>query len=191
MPIKQNFERLAAYNRWMNRKVYHAAAELGVAELHADMRAFFGSVFGTLNHILVADTIWLKRFCGHPQELQSLQTLHDVGAPSSLSQILHADLEQLDAARRSLDEIIVRMCSEASEDHYAQALRYVTTSGQSFVNEFAILVQHFFNHQTHHRGQVTTLLYQSAIDIGATDLVVMLREQEDNQNPTRPSGTRS
>lgn len=177
MSIKSNFERMAAYNRWMNHKVYQSAAKLDPVELQADRKAFFGSVFGTLNHILVADTIWLKRFAGHPGNFQALKILHEVDAPTSLSQILHPDLDQLERARSMMDEIIIRMCSEAGEHDYNASLRYVTTKGQAFENEFAIVVQHFFNHQTHHRGQVTTLLSQAGIDVGATDLVVMLREQ--------------
>lgn len=176
MSIKQNFERMAAYNRWMNRKIYACAASMDVAELHADKKAFFGSVFGTLNHILVADILWMKRFVGHPSNLLALQPLRELDNPTSLSQFLHADFEHLAEARRTMDEVIMGICSEASEGDYAQRLNYVTTTGQTFVNEFGTVVQHFFNHQTHHRGQVTTLLSQSGIDVGATDLIVMLRE---------------
>ena len=176
MSIKQNFERMAQYNRWMNRKVYASSATLDSAELHADKQAFFGSVFGTLNHILVADTLWLKRFAGHPSDIPALRPLREFDNPTSLSQLLHADLESLAEARRMMDEVIIHMCSQACEDDYAQSLHYVTTTGQTFVNEFGTVVQHFFNHQTHHRGQVTTLLSQSGVDVGATDLILMLRE---------------
>ena len=177
MSVKKCFERMADYNRWMNRKIYRSAAGLDVAELHADKQAFFGSVFATLNHILVADTIWLKRFAGHPTGFKALQPVLEFDSPTSLSQIQHVDFEQLETARRTMDEIIIRMCSEVGEEDYSQPLRYVTTTGQAFVSEFAIVVQHFFNHQTHHRGQVSTLLSQSGIDVGVTDLVAMLREQ--------------
>ncbi len=190
MSIKQNFEHMAAYNRWMNQKIYRSAARLSEAELHADRKAFFRSVFGTLNHILVADTIWLKRFARHPSNFHALQAVLDIDAPSSLSQVLHDNFAQLEIARCVMDEIIIRMCSEAAVDDYIQPLRYVTTTGQGFVDDFAILVQHFFNHQTHHRGQITTLLSQSAIDVGATDLVAMLREQADNPQPNPASGDR-
>ena len=152
--------------------------------------AFFGSVFATLNHILVADTIWLKRFAGHPTGFEALQPLVEITAPVSLSQTLFAELAQLETARRTMDEVIIRLCSEAVDEDYAMSLRYVTTSGQAFVNEFSILVQHFFNHQTHHRGQVTTLLSQSGVDVGPTDLVMMIREQENSDDFAPASGER-
>ncbi len=171
---------MADYNRWMNEKVYRSAETLSDADLQADRGAFFSSILGTLNHILVADTIWLKRFATHPTRFTALQSMHQVDAPTSLTLILHTTFSDLANARRVMDESIIQFCAEAGDDDYYEHLHYTNTSGQPFANEFGLLVQHFFNHQTHHRGQVTTLLSQSGLDVGATDLVVMLRER-----PTR------
>ena len=168
---------MAEYNRWMNDKVYRSAESLSDTELTADKGAYFESVIGTLNHILVADTIWLKRFAGHPREFVTLQSMHSVNVPTSLSQILHSTQSDLAIARREMDATIIRFCAEADDDDYDQLLHYTNTAGQSFANHFGSLVQHFFNHQTHHRGQLTTLFNQSGIDVGATDLVMMLREK--------------
>lgn len=161
----------------MNDKVYRSAERLSDAELVADKGAFFTSVLGTLNHILVADTIWLKRFAGYPGGFVALHSLHHVNAPNSLSQILHTTISDLAHARRTVVESIIHFCAEADDDDYCQPLHYTDTSGRPFVNEFGALVQHFFNHQSHHRGQLTTLLSQSGIDVGATNLVLMIREK--------------
>ncbi|WP_249314086.1 DinB family protein [Pseudoalteromonas sp. S2755] len=63
--MKANFELMADYNRWMNERLYEAVSGLNVTELHQDRGAFFGSIMGSLNHILVADIIWLKRYTKH------------------------------------------------------------------------------------------------------------------------------
>ena len=168
---------MADYNRWMNEKVYQSVTSLSDAELNADKGAYFESILGTLNHILVADTIWLKRFAGHPRGFATLKSMHSANVPISLAQILHSTLSDLAMARRDMDATIIQFCAEAQDDDYDQLLHYTNTIGQAFANDFGSLVQHFFNHQTHHRGQVTTLLSQSSIDVGSTDLVMMLREQ--------------
>ena len=168
---------MADYNRWMNAKVYRSAETLSDADLQVDRGAFFSSILGTLNHILVADTVWLKRFANHPARFSALQSMHQVDAPSSLTLILHTSFSDLANARRLMDESIIQFCAEASDDDYSEDVHYTNTEGQPFVNEFGMLVQHFFNHQTHHRGQATTLLSQSGLDVGTTDLVMMLRER--------------
>ena len=181
MSLKANFELLARYNRWMNDKVYVATSRLPPAHLHADRGAFFGSVFGTLNYILVADTLWLKRFAKHEAAFPSLRAMSDLPTPSSLSGHLHAGFDELQTARIAMDAVIVSVATEASDIDYDTPLTYMNTSGQTFTRQFAQLVQHFFNHQTHHRGQVTTLLSQAGIDVGVTDLVMMAIEEERNQ----------
>ncbi|GAB3792786.1 DinB family protein [Dyella agri] len=176
MSLKNHFELMAGYNRWMNDKLYHAASRLDVQALHEDRGAFFGSVFGTLNHLLVADTIWLKRFADHPAAFRSLDPVRGLPHPYTLAEVLYPEFDQLRAARRDMDETIIQLCAEATDDAYGQALTYRNRSGQAFVRKFGHLMQHFFNHQTHHRGQATTLLSQSGIDVGVTDLSAMLPE---------------
>ena len=168
---------MAAYNRWMNAKVYAASARLDEKGLHADKGAFFGSVFGTLNHLLVADTIWLKRFADHPAGFRSLDAVRPLPHPYSLNGALHASFAELQKARFAMDGIIVMLTTEATDDAYAQPLTYANRAGEVFTDPFAELMQHLFNHQTHHRGQTTTLLSQAGIDVGVTDLVAMARER--------------
>ncbi len=84
MSQKEHFELLATYNQWMNAKIYEAAERLPAADLVKDRGAFFGSILGTLNHILVADMIWLKRFATHPACQHTLQAVADLPDPTSL-----------------------------------------------------------------------------------------------------------
>lgn len=168
---------MAGYNRWMNEKVYAAAARLPPHELAADRGAFFGSVIGTLNHVMVADLIWLKRFAQHPKAFASLVPLEATAMPSTLDQMLYEDLPRLQEQRAWLDGVIQAWAESLVADDIGQVLEYANTRGDRFRKRFAGLIVHFFNHQTHHRGQVTTLLTQTGVDVGETDLRALLADE--------------
>ncbi|MFC6672308.1 DinB family protein [Marinobacterium aestuariivivens] len=177
MSLKDHFALLANYNQWMNAKVYAAAGHLGADELVKDRGAFFGSILGTLNHILVGDIIWLKRFATHPSCRSSLQEVANLPNPSSLDQILFADFAALSQQRDWLDRQIVAWVAELSEDDLDLVLDYRNTRGVPASKGFSSLVLHFFNHQTHHRGQVSVLLSQAGEDIGVTDLLARIPDE--------------
>ncbi|MER2492751.1 DinB family protein [Catenovulum sediminis] len=136
--------------------------------------AFFGSIIGTLNHVLVGDIIWLKRFAEHPSELNSLNYVRTLDKPKSLDTILHHEFEALEITRSKIDLIIKDFTQELSNDVLSSNLTYSNTKGEMFNKNLGYLVQHFFNHQTHHRGQISTLLNQVGIDLGVTDLVARI-----------------
>jgi uncharacterized damage-inducible protein DinB len=170
--MKSNFELMATYNQWMNKSIFEAASTLSDDKVEEDLGAFFGSIIGTLNHILVGDTIWLKRFASHKVVFPSLSYVHVLETPASLDVSLYSKLSALAEARTKMDEVIVQFSSELTEQAISSPLAYSNTKGQPFVKNFGYLLQHFFNHQTHHRGQVSTLLYQAGVDVGVTDLLV-------------------
>ncbi|ETX11144.1 diguanylate cyclase [Marinomonas ushuaiensis DSM 15871] len=172
MSLKSHFTLMAEYNQIMNRNLYDAASKLSVVELTTDQGAFFGSIINTLNHILVGDIIWLKRFASHP--FVSLEYVRALPQPTALNTVLYADLEILKQHREILDNVIVQFASELNDEVLIQPLIYQNTKGIEHQKNCAHLLQHFFNHQTHHRGQVSTLLSQQGIDIGATDLVLLI-----------------
>ena len=151
---------LAAYNRWMNERLYALCAELPDAERKRDRGAFFRSIHGTLNHLLLGDRIWLARFRGEPYAVQSLD------------QELYADFEELRSERERTDREITRFVTELAPAAFEGTLHYT-----SIVNPaprslpFWLALTHFFNHQAHHRGQLTTLLVQAGVDPGVTDLI--------------------
>ncbi len=169
---------LAEYNRWMNRSLLASAARLPADAVSADRGAFFGSILGTLNHLAVGDTIWMKRFATHPACAAALQPMNDVPMPARLDEILFPDLDALRDYREWLDELIIRFVASLGEDALDRPLAYISLlNGTRSVRNFHALLIHFFNHQTHHRGQVTTLLFQAGIDPGVTDLLVLVPEE--------------
>lgn len=165
---------MADYNRWMNARLYDAAARLPDQELFKDRGAFFGSLFDTLNHIAVGDTIWLKRFAQHPELGWLKDLLNGFPTPTTLRQRLAQTLPELRSYRTKADDVIVQFATRVTEAQLADTLRYANTSGQAQARNFGALVQHFFNHQTHHRGQATTLLFQAGVDVGVTDLLAVI-----------------
>jgi uncharacterized damage-inducible protein DinB len=150
---------MAAYNGWMNRKVYEAAARLPDTERKTDRGAFFRSIHSTLNHILWGDRAWLSRFNGKTYPVGGMGVdLYDA----------FADL--LDA-RRAMDDEISAWASQLDRAQLEGTLTWFSKVAQGEMSRPRWLcVTQMFNHQTHHRGQVTTLLNQAGIDPGVTDL---------------------
>lgn len=175
MPAREDIVLLASYNASMNTRLYAAAAALPKDALLADRGAFFGSIMGTLNHIVAGDTIWLRRFMGHPASFSSLQAMADIPAPSGLAHIYSDDLDKLLEHRVRLDAITSALAAEVRDADLAQVLTYRNSRGECR-KHFGSLLLHLFNHQTHHRGQATTLLSQSGVDVGVTDLLEWIPE---------------
>ena len=165
---------MANYNQWMNRKVYHAAAQLTDEALRRDRQAFFASIFGTLNHLALGDIVWLKRFATHPAGFSALAPLNTLATPANLKQLAFADLQELTALRVWVDQMIIDWAATLHDDDLDQQLSYHTMAGDAASKPFFSLLVHFFNHQTHHRGQVTTLLSQAGQDVGDTDLLALM-----------------
>lgn len=172
MTLVSHFQLMAGYNTRMNTQIYNAASELSTEVLSKDMGAFFGSVLGTLNHILVGDLIWLSRFALHSERYTALQAVGDFPSPLSLSHLMYSDFDVLRQARVSLDETIERWCLEIKEADFCLDMVYKNTKGIESQRNFGELVAHLFNHQTHHRGQVSVLLSQEGHDIGVTDFLI-------------------
>lgn len=173
---------LAAYNRWMNDKLYQAAASLPHEVLHAERGAFFGSLFGTLSHIVVGDTVWLRRFASLPVGADVLQPLLAWPQPAALDARPAANLAELAALRQQLDSYIEQWAATLDERVLEQDLAYHSMRGDACVKALGGVLLHFFNHQTHHRGQASTLLSQAGVDVGVTDLLVLLPDTAAHRN---------
>lgn len=165
---------LADYNRWMNGKVYDAAASLPFEDVIRERGAFFGSIFATLTHICVGDTVWLHRFAQHPAHAWLAGRLAPFPQPTDLRAQLAADLPALRAHRDALDALIIDWTARLGADDMHHALPYQNMAGVRQARPFGALLTHFFNHQTHHRGQVTTLLSQAGVNVGVTDLLARI-----------------
>lgn len=153
---------MAAYNGWMNRSIYTACAQLSDEERKRDRGAFFRSIHSTLNHLLFGDRVWLPRFPGAPQP----------GYPvKGMGVDIVDDFAELLAARRALDDDIGAWAADVRPEQLAGTLTwYSGVAKREMSRPMALCVMQMFNHQTHHRGQVTTLLKQAGIDPGVTDL---------------------
>lgn len=170
---------MAEYNRWMNVRLYAAAAQLPQAQVFEDRGAFFGSLFGTLNHIAVADLIWLRRFFRHPALAGSSHMLDGFPDPTSLTQPVAQSLAGLGELRTRLDAVIIGLANLVTDELLAETIRYSNTAGQQQAKNLGLLLQHFFNHQTHHRGQASTLLFQAGVDVGVTDLNGLVANEQE------------
>ncbi len=165
--MKSRYQMFAGYNAWCNERLYDAAARVSDADYRANRGAFFKSLHGTLNHLLVGDRIWMRRFTGAGE------------LPPSLDAILYDDFAALRAARRSEDVKIKRYIDRLSDADLAGTIRYRTVvRPQTIEQPLAPALDHFFNHQTHHRGQAHALL--SAVLGNDTtpsfDLIIYQRE---------------
>lgn len=157
--MKEHYAAFARYNAWANRRLYDAAAQLSDADYRADRGAFFKSMHGTLNHLLTADRVWMHRFTGEGP------------SPTRLDAINHDTLHELRAAREAEDRRIVAYVDGLTEQELAGTIRYRRVSTpDEFVQPLAPALAHFFNHQTHHRGQAHTIL----CSFGQRDLVLDL-----------------
>lgn len=166
-PLKQHFRMFAAYNGWANQRVYAAAADLTEDEFQRDVGAVFGSMMGTLNHLLVTDRMWLKRFTGIGE------------APSTLDAVLFRDLASLAAARAAEDERIVAFVEDLDDAALAGRFTYMTVTDMRTVSQrLAPALDHLFNHQTHHRGQAHTVLTALGRPSIVLDLVAFQRTEE-------------
>jgi uncharacterized damage-inducible protein DinB len=153
---------MARYNRWMNGKLYDCAATLDDAARKQDVGAFFKSIHGTLNHLLLADRVWMGRFIG-PEYV-----------PTSLAQELYPDFGELRREREKADASIEAYAATLDEAALSRTLHYTSISRPApQAKALGLALAHFFNHQSHHRGQVTALLMQRGVDPGVTDLIAL------------------
>jgi uncharacterized damage-inducible protein DinB len=163
--MKPHLAMFARYNAWANELIYDATAALPDADYRADRGVFFKSLHGTLNHLLVADRIWMKRFTGSGD------------APGRLDAILFEDLASLRAARRAEDARIVTYIDGLSDDDLQGRLSYRTVTNPRDVEQpLAPALLHFFNHQTHHRGQAHAILTGLGQNAPSLDLLLFQRQ---------------
>ncbi|WP_372016936.1 DinB family protein [Pseudoxanthomonas sp. 10H] len=167
-----HFALLAGYNRWMNGNLQRAAAALPADALEAPKGAFFGSILGTLDHLVVADTIWLKRFAANDASGRwtALQALDGIPAPTSLDARPCADLAAWWNRRQALDDTFVAWIGQLQASDLEATMAYGNLRGEPMRRRLSHLLLHVFNHQAHHRGQATTLFSQCGVDVGVTDL---------------------
>ena len=159
----------ARYNRWMNDKLLATAESLADAERKRERGVIFGSIHGIFNHLLVADRIWIGRFT----DAEVRKGWMGPGGIRALDQELYAEFDALKAARAEMDDAIEQWVTTLTPARLAEPL----TKPAKPAMPLWCAVMHMFNHQTHHRGQISALLVQAGADPGVTDLFAMLRDE--------------
>lgn len=155
---------MAEYNQWMNERLFSTCASLSDHQRKEDRSAFFGSVHRTLNHILYGDLAFMSRFTGTPDSVPELGV------------DLHDDFQELRQVRSALDTRICDWAQSLTAEWLGEDLTYKSmVDGVTRTVPRWILVTHMFNHETHHRGQITTLLSQMNVDMGTTDIPFMAK----------------
>ena len=173
--FSDNYRFLARYNRWFNERLYDACEKLDDEERKRDRGAFFGSLHGTLNHLVWGDTKWLGRFAAQGQAFAALPAdLLALPVGARYETMLYEDWAGLRSQRARLDAAIEAWVAELPDDFATRTMCYNNTKGVQRAHPLWQALTHFFNHQTHHRGQVTTLLMQAGVDVGVTDLIALV-----------------
>jgi uncharacterized damage-inducible protein DinB len=169
--MKTHFQRMAAYNRWANARLYDSVGKLSPEAFAAPRTGFFPSLLKTLNHILVGDMLWMGRLDGTGAQ-----------GVTKLDQILHTDFAALKAARTALDDRIVAFVDRIPPARIDEDLVYRTVAGEPMTTQVSQVLAHFFNHQTHHRGQAHAMLSSTEVAPPAIDLIYFLRDHPEIAN---------
>jgi uncharacterized damage-inducible protein DinB len=164
--IRPGFVRMmAAYNVEMNRRIYAAAGRLPDAERRRPRGAFWGSIHGTLCHLLWGDQMWMSRFDGWPKPTTVIKDSAD----------LIQDFGELNTVRVDADEKISAWATRVDDAWLAGVMVWFSQAAQKEMHQpRSTLVSHFFNHQTHHRGQVHAMLTAAGEKTGDTDLILVI-----------------
>ena len=156
---------MAAYNSEMNRRIYEAAGRLTDAQRREDVGLFFKSLHGTLNHLLWGDRQWMSRFDGWPPNAISIKE----------SPTLFDDFEAMRDERRSADQKIEDFAARIDDQWLLEDLVWFSGAAKVELRRRKDgLIVHFFNHQTHHRGQAHAALTQRGLAPGDTDLFLLV-----------------
>jgi uncharacterized damage-inducible protein DinB len=155
---------MARYNQWQNDNLYSAAGQLGDSVIRQETGAWFGTIFATFNHILWADRYWMHRFTGSDKPKGGMAE----------SRIVFDDWADLLQARKNLDQTILDWADNLDPDWLETELSWFSGAKQSTMSQpISLAVVHFFNHQTHHRGQIHALLTRFGAKPQDTDLVFL------------------
>lgn len=162
MITTEYIQTMARYNRWQNSNHLECAEGLDVDELMKDRGAFFGSLFGTMNHLLWGDKMWMGRFNDHPKpNVKSIR--------QSVNEC--ADWESFCAERHEMDQSIIDWSQTVSADYITGDLTWFSAAANKEVSKpLGFLITHFFNHQTHHRGQIHGMLTSAGAKPTDSDL---------------------
>ena len=162
MDLLDVFRTLARYNKVANARLYEQCGKLELAEYRRERPGSFGSIHALLNHTLLGDRIWMSRFAGGGSTTPPLNT------------VLFETFAELSSARSEQDAGIESFFANVDDGFVTRSLRYTNSLGKDCTDPAPHAVLHFFNHQTHHRGQAHAALTMRGVDPGDTDLFLVV-----------------
>ncbi|MGF1684256.1 DinB family protein [Photobacterium minamisatsumaniensis] len=176
MDLSSNFRMLALYNQRMNQQLLAVCAQLSPEQIQQETHSFFPNIMAYWNHILFGDLIMLQRLIANEVvDIESLE-LDQLPVAKSVNDSFVSTVEELRELRARVDSIYISITHAITADICCQLVRYTTTEGHVIERNVGEFCQHIFNHQTHHRGQLTCILSQFGLNFGCTDLPVIVPE---------------
>lgn len=176
MDLSSNFRMLALYNQRMNKQLLDVCSQLSHEQLHQKTNSFFPSIMAHWNHILFGDLIMLQRLIANQLVSVDAAVLDRLPTSKSITDTFASHLSELVQLRDLVDSIYIDITNNFTAENCNQIVGYTTTEGQLIEKTVGEFCQHIFNHQTHHRGQLTCLLSQFGLDFGCTDLPMIVPE---------------
>ncbi len=176
MDLSSNFRMLAHYNQRMNNQLLSACQQLTDEQLHQNTNAFFPSVMAHWNHILFGDLIMLRRLIANNIVEVDAEVLQQLPVAKKINDTFVTTMDELSALRGLVDTVYIEITQAFTSSTCGEIVKYTTTAGQLIERNVGEFCQHIFNHQTHHRGQLTCILSQFNVDFGCTDLPIVVPE---------------
>jgi uncharacterized damage-inducible protein DinB len=165
----EHLKMMARYNKWANTRISLAISGISETDYMKPRAAFFGSIHGAVNHLLLVDRLWRGRMQGTPYP------------PESLDQIVCADRDGLIRERAVEDDILIEFVDGFDAAGIEEDFQYATMNGIAGTDKRRSVLAHMFNHATHHRGQVHALLTQVPCDPPPLDLIPYLRLRKEGK----------
>lgn len=176
MDLPSSFRMQARYNQRMNNQLMHVCEKLTEQQLHQQTGSFFPSIMAHWNHLLFGDLIMLKRLHDNGMVNINANTFASLPVARDVNDRFVQSLAELRPLRELIDQIYLTFTRSLTAQDFSQVVHYTTTEGQTLTRNLGEFCQHIFNHQTHHRGQLTCILSQFGLDFGCTDLPVIVPE---------------
>ncbi|HUX49233.1 MAG TPA: DinB family protein [Spirochaetia bacterium] len=172
--IKSHFALLARYNKEINSAMYGILSPLSDADRKSKSGSFFTSIHGILNHILASDVAWLSRFRTLSSESVALNDPATSNEGVTWGKEMYEQFDDLATRRAAVDAVIVRWIDELTEELLTETLRYQDFRGNARQYIMWMAMDHFFNHQTHHRGAISQILDEKGVENDYSNIIYIL-----------------
>ena len=170
--MKNLFQAFARYNGSVNQSVSELLEPLKKEQIMMETKAYYPSIFETLLHNLIADLNWLRRYRDALKENKALNSDKPLSLEEkSLRVEFESDYKRYFQYRKQVDELMIQFVNELEERQMDSTIRYKNYKGEEIEKELWKTFLHWFNHQTHHRGQVSVLLDLIGIDHDYSSMV--------------------